>query len=103
MSHLLWKALRTMTSIVLLAVAGPPLLAQQTDVVLPELPQGIASFGAAKLGDHVYVYSGHTGKTHVYSHETTSKGFFRISVTSGGKRESLPMERPAQGMALVAT
>lgn len=103
MSHLLCKALRTMTSIVLLAVAGPPLLAQQTDVVLPELPQGIASFGAAKLGDHVYVYSGHTGKTHVYSHETASKGFFRISVTSGGKWESLPMERPAQGLALVAT
>jgi|GEM_PF-6368984 len=80
MNHLLLKALRTMTSIVLLAVAAPALLAQQSDVVLQELPQGIASFGAAKLGDHVY------------SHETTSKGFFRISVTSGGKWESLPME-----------
>lgn len=103
MNHLLWKALRTMTSILLLAVAAPALFAQQTDMVLPELPQGIASFGAAKLGDDVYVYSGHTGKTHWYSHETTSKGFYRISFSSGGKWQPLPMERPAQGLALVAT
>lgn len=67
-----------------------------------ELPQGVASFGATRLGDYVYVYSGHTGKTHVYSFESTAKGFFRVSVTQGGPWESLPAERPAQGLALVA-
>lgn len=102
MNHLLCRALRTMTSIALLAVAGPALLAQHTEVVLPELPQGIASFGAARLGDFVYVYGGHTGKTHVYSFETTARGFFRVSLSRGGAWESLPIERPSQGLALVA-
>lgn len=103
MTHLPCKVRLIMTSIVWFAATGPALFAQQVQVALPDLPQGIASFGAAKLGDSVYVYSGHTGKTHVYSHESTSRGFFRISITSGGKWESLPMERPAQGLALVAT
>ncbi len=102
MNLLYSSSLRTIIAVGLLAVAGPQLFAQESNVVLPELPQGIASFGAARLGDDVYVYSGHTGKTHVYSYETTSRGFFRISVTRGGKWEPLPMERPAQGLALVA-
>jgi N-acetylneuraminic acid mutarotase len=70
--------------------------------VFKDLPQGIASFGAAELGDYVYVYSGHTGKTHVYSLDAMSKGFFRASLKQGGSWECLPMERPAQGVALLA-
>jgi N-acetylneuraminic acid mutarotase len=68
-----------------------------------DLPQGIASFGAARLGESVYVYSGHVGKTHVYSVDSMSKGFYRCSLNQGGAWERLPMARPAQGVSLVAT
>ena len=70
--------------------------------VFKDLPQGIASFGAAELDGYVYVYSGHTGRTHVYSLDAMSKGFFRASLKQGGAWECLPMERPAQGVALLA-
>jgi hypothetical protein len=77
---------------------------QEKDVPLfRELPQGIASFGAARLGESVYVYSGHVGKTHVYSVDSMSKGFYRCSLNQGGAWECLPMARPAQGVSLVAT
>jgi hypothetical protein len=66
------------------------------------LPKGIAAFGAAEADGFAYVYSGHTGKTHVYSRESVLPGFFRISLASGGNWESLPIERPAQGVALVS-
>ncbi|MFN8707078.1 MAG: Kelch repeat-containing protein [Planctomyces sp.] len=68
-----------------------------------DLPQGIASFGAARLGESVYVYSGHVGRTHVYSLDAMSKGFYRCSLNQGGAWECLPMARPAQGVSLVAT
>lgn len=80
----------------------PPQPATSSATAIGELPQGVASFGATRLGDYVYVYSGHTGKTHVYSFETTSRGFFRVSLSHGGPWEPLPAERPAQGLALVA-
>ena len=73
-----------------------------TSVRFAELPKGIASFGAAEADGFAYVYSGHTGKTHVYSRESALPGFFRISLTNGGDWEPLPIERPAQGVALVS-
>jgi N-acetylneuraminic acid mutarotase len=65
------------------------------------LPQGIASFGATRLGDWVYVYSGHTGKTHTYSKDDMLKGFYRVSVTKGGAWESLPFTSPGQAVSLI--
>lgn len=50
-------------------------VAKDTSVNFEELPEGVASFGAATLGEHIYVYSGHTGKTHSYSKNHMLMGF----------------------------
>ena len=78
-------------------------VAKDTIVKFEELPVGVASFGAATLGDHIYVYSGHTGKTHSYSKNNMLMGFFRASLHGDGKWESLALPTPAQGVALVAS
>lgn len=68
---------------------------------LPDLPEAIASFGAAAAGDYLYVYSGHTGGAHEHSRENLSQHFRRVKLT-GGEWEELAMQTPLQGFALVA-
>ncbi|MCA9238454.1 MAG: DUF1668 domain-containing protein [Planctomycetales bacterium] len=69
---------------------------------LPPLPAAISSFGAAACGDDLYVYSGHQGKAHDHSRDNLSAGFYRTPLAGGGQWESLPMQTPLQGLALVA-
>ncbi|WP_435006871.1 Kelch repeat-containing protein [Tundrisphaera lichenicola] len=61
----------------------------------------VNSFGGAVLGDWLYVYSGHTGRTHQYSVETTSRKFRRLNLNDRETWEELPMSRDVQGVALV--
>jgi len=75
------------------------------EIVVPEfaeLPEGIASFGAAKDGEWLYVYGGHTGKTHTYSKGQSSARFQRVSVKKGGAWEDLPSGPGLQGLVLLA-
>jgi hypothetical protein len=81
----------------------PPSAAASAEFVAIEpLPEKIASFGAAALGNHLYVYGGHIGTAHEHSRENLSKGFRRIDLANGRRWEELPMPRPLQGVALVA-
>ena len=68
----------------------------------PDLPAPMSSFGAAVVGDHVYVYGGHTGKAHNYSTETTLGAFRRLDLKKPDKWEDLPGGPKLQGLALVA-
>lgn len=68
---------------------------------LPDLPVGIASFGAALEGDWLYVYGGHTGETHSYSIDEVSNAFRRVNVRTGGAWEDLPTGPALQGLPLV--
>lgn len=52
-------------------------------VQLASLPQVVDSFGGAVLGDWLYVYGGHTGKSHKYSTETAAKHTRRLSLRDG--------------------
>ena len=61
----------------------------------------VNSFGGAVLGDWLYVYSGHVGRTHRYSVETTSKLFRRLNLKDRTTWEVLPMAKDVQGVALV--
>ncbi len=61
----------------------------------------VNSFGGAVLGDWLYVYSGHTGRVHEYSVETTSKHFRRLNLKDHTTWEELPLDRQVQGVALV--
>ncbi|AGA31183.1 kelch repeat-containing protein [Singulisphaera acidiphila] len=62
----------------------------------------VNSFGGAVLGKWLYVYSGHTGRTHRYGAETTTKSFRRLNLEDRTTWEDLPVEQDLQGGALVA-
>jgi N-acetylneuraminic acid mutarotase len=95
--------IRRSCSLILLAVGLAAASASEPAALkYDDLPEGIASFGAAVHDGHLYVYGGHTGKTHTYSATGHTKGFFRINLAKGGKWEELPSDAPLQGLALVA-
>jgi len=56
---------------------------------LRSFPKRLPVLELQKPTDTLYVYSGHTGKTHVYSRESLLPGFFRISLTNGGDWDPL--------------
>ncbi len=62
----------------------------------------VNAFGGAVLGDWLYVYSGHIGKTHKYDTGTTTKTFRRFNLKDRKTWENLPIERDLQGVALVS-
>jgi N-acetylneuraminic acid mutarotase len=64
------------------------------------LPRAASSLGACVVGGQVYVYGGHTGRTHNYSTKTVTGAFLRMPV-AGGEWEELPSDTPVQGTALV--
>jgi hypothetical protein len=65
------------------------------------LPEPLASFGAATLGDWLYVYGGHVGEKHDHSREHVRGTFIRQSL-QGGPWEALPSGPALQSPALVA-
>lgn len=70
---------------------------------LPELPFGITSFGAARIGDRIYVYGGHTGDAHSYSTEGQSNKLLELDLSAAKPewKEVATGER-LQGLAMVA-
>jgi hypothetical protein len=62
----------------------------------------VNSFGGAVLGDWLYIYGGHVGKTHSYSEDTTSKHFRRLNLKDRTTWEELPAQQDLQGLALVS-
>lgn len=66
------------------------------------LPEAVNSFGGAVLGDWLYVYSGHTDKTHRYHIGATTRHFRRLSLKDRTTWEELPCGPPLQGVAMVA-
>ncbi len=78
---------------------NPPADAQTAFAVMPE---AVNSLGVAVLGDHLYVYSGHNGRTHFYHTGTTSKHFRRLDLRDRTTWEELPVGPDVQGSALLA-
>ncbi|HWL07434.1 MAG TPA: DUF1668 domain-containing protein [Planctomicrobium sp.] len=96
-----FTALSVMTAAGKLLADQPP-AAPSTAPSYAELPEGIASFGAAQEGDWLYVYGGHTGRTHTYSKQQALSRFQRISLKNGGNWEVLPSGPGLQGLVLLA-
>lgn len=72
------------------------------EAAFPLIPVPINSFGGAVAGDHLYVYSGHTGTTHFYHSKTTNPHFYRLDLQGGEEWEELPCGPDLQGVALVS-
>lgn len=87
----------TSLSIPAVAVAHDP-----ASLKFADLPIGVASFGATQDDGWLYVYGGHTGKTHTYSKQQSLSSFQRVSLNEGGAWEELPGGPGLQGLALVA-
>lgn len=69
---------------------------------LPELPFGITSFGAALVGDQLYVCAGQRGAAHEYSHEGMSDQLLRLDLRSPQKWESVGTVPRGAGLAMVS-
>jgi len=69
---------------------------------LPDLPEPLASFGAAVCDGWLYIYGGHIGTEHDHSRDNLSPHFRRIEIAGGRQWEDLPMQTPLQGLPLVA-
>ena len=68
---------------------------------LQDLPQPVTSFGAAMLGDALYLYGGHTGSAHSYSLNEQGQQLMKLDLKSGAW-EGLAKGPGLQGLALVA-
>lgn len=69
---------------------------------LPPLSHGITSFGAAIVGDDLYVYGGHFGEAHHYSESGQSNELRRLSLTKQNATwESLEGGPRLTGVAMV--
>lgn len=68
---------------------------------MSDLPQPVTSFGAAVLGDALFMYGGHTGGAHSYSTKEQSNTLTRLDLKTG--EWSSVIDGPhLQGLALVA-
>ncbi len=70
---------------------------------LPDLPRELTSFGAAKIGDALYVYGGHTGSAHSYSTEEQSNQLLRLDLANLQAGWQVVSSGPRlQGLAMIA-
>ncbi|MBA2117379.1 DUF3386 family protein [Bremerella alba] len=66
------------------------------------LPESLTSFGAAVLGDYLYVFSGHDGDAHGFGKDVLADHFRRIKFDDPKAQwEELAKQEPAQSTALV--
>ena len=91
---------------VLLLLLGTATFAKGPEGQVPEfaaMPQGLTSFGAARIGDAVYIYGGHTGNSHSYSTAEQSKQLLKLDLKTPGSSWQVVSEgQRLQGLALVA-
>ncbi len=72
-----------------------------TSMKYPDLPHGITSFGADRLGNAVYVYGGYFGSAHHYSTEGQSGDLLRLDLNHPTKWETPSTGPKLQGLAMV--
>ncbi|MEW4456033.1 DUF3386 family protein [Bremerella sp. JC817] len=66
------------------------------------LPEPLTSFGAAIMGDYLYVFSGHDGDAHGFGRDVLADHFRRIKFADpAAEWEELAKQEPAQSTALV--
>jgi N-acetylneuraminic acid mutarotase len=68
----------------------------------PKLPEMVTSFGGAVAGDYLYVYGGHTGDAHSYSHAEQGHELRRLNLREPKAWETVAEGPHMQGLALVA-
>lgn len=80
----------------------PTLVFDAPAAAYPPLPAAVSSLGAVACDGYLYVYGGHSGKTHSYDTKTVVGTFHRLKLDGGTKWEELPGGPILQGMNLAA-
>ncbi len=57
---------------------------------LPPLPQPVTSFGAASVGNAVFIYGGNSGQAHEFHRDCIKGDLFSLKVPDGTQWEALP-------------
>jgi hypothetical protein len=70
--------------------------------MLPDLPFGVTSFGAAVVDQNVYVCGGHLGPAHEYSQKGESERLLRLDLRSPRQWETVGTVPRRAGFAMVA-
>ncbi len=68
---------------------------------LPDLPQGITSFGGAISGNTLYAYGGNYGSAHEYYQSGQSNDLWSLKLTGQSKWKKLATGPRLQGLAMV--
>lgn len=68
----------------------------------PPTPAAVSSLGAVASDGYLYIYGGHSGKTHSYDNKSTLGTFHRLKLDGGTKWEELAGGPGLQGMNLAA-
>ncbi|MCC7333936.1 MAG: hypothetical protein IT422_02500 [Pirellulaceae bacterium] len=77
--------------------------ASSNDLRIADLPFAVTSFGAARIGDAIYVYGGHTGEAHSYSTEGQSNQLLQLDLNAPSSTwRTVAEDERLQGLALVA-
>jgi N-acetylneuraminic acid mutarotase len=70
---------------------------------LAPLPVAVTSFGAARLGDSIYLYGGHTGDAHAYWDQSQSNGLWKLQLNPPATEwKQIATGDRLQGLAMVA-
>ena len=93
--------MRTLSFFALLGLSCALVAADTDKPTHAMLPRAVSSHGACVEDGKLYVYGGHTGRTHDYSTKTVSGAFLRMPI-AGGEWEELTPGEPVQGTAIVA-
>lgn len=65
------------------------------------LAEGVASLGAAALGERIFIAGGHVGRRHAHSRANLTPRFYSVTLPDGVRVE-LPPVQARQGLAMVA-
>lgn len=68
----------------------------------PDIPEEVTSFGAAISGDRLYVYGGHTGSAHEYSHDGQAHTLRSLDLKNNTGWTTHGTGPHLQGLAMVA-
>ena len=85
-----------------LTLAADSFAAAAHAVTYPPLDPGITSFGAAVVGDDLYIYGGHFGQPHHYSLEGQSDRLLRLHLKQPTHWETVSTGPRRTGLAAVA-
>ncbi len=96
------KAYQSIRHYSTLSLTHTPARVATQSVSLPELPEGLTSFGAAILGDAAYTYGGNIGQTHRYHRDSHTGALRRLNLSDPTAWEELAGGPKLQGLALVA-